>query len=114
MAMSVPPDREGTEVGTVVSIRGSVVDVRFPQRLPPMNHELAAGPEGSIVIEVVTHLSSEVVRGMALTPTQGLARGSQVRDLGHQLKVPVGKRLLGPDVQRLRRGHRREGSSGGG
>jgi F-type H+/Na+-transporting ATPase subunit beta len=93
--MSEPLDRNRTDVGTVVSIRGSVVDVRFLQRLPPINHQLSAGPEGSIVIEVVTHLSSEIVRGIALTPTQGLARGSSVLDLGHHLKVPVGKRLLG-------------------
>jgi F-type H+-transporting ATPase subunit beta len=95
MAMSNPPDRQRTDVGTVVSIRGSVVDVRFPRRLPLINHQLAAGPEENIVIEVVTHLSSEVARGIALTPTHGLARGSPVLDLGHQLKVPVGKRLLG-------------------
>ena len=93
--MSEPLDRDRTDIGTVVSIRGSVVDAHFPQRLPPINHQLSAGPEGSIVIEVVTHLSSEIVRGIALTPTHGLARGSPVLDLGHHLKVPVGKRLLG-------------------
>jgi F-type H+-transporting ATPase subunit beta len=79
----------------VVSIRGSVVDAHFPQRLPPINHQLSAGPEGSIVIEVANHLNPEIVRGIALTPTHGLARGSPVLDLGHHLKVPVGKRLLG-------------------
>jgi len=47
------------------------------------------------VIEVMTHLSSEMVRGVALTPTQGLARGSKIINMGHPLKVPVGKRLLG-------------------
>jgi F-type H+-transporting ATPase subunit beta len=93
--MSEPPTRERTDVGQVLTIRGSVVDARFPRQLPAINHQLAAGPEGSIVIEVVTHLSSEIARGIALTPTQGLARGSPVIDLGHHLKVPVGKRLLG-------------------
>ena len=48
--MSEPLDRNRTDLGTVVSIRGSVVDARFPQRLPPINHQLSAGPEGSIVI----------------------------------------------------------------
>ena len=93
--MSEPLDRNRTDIGTVVSIRGSVVDARFPQRLPPINHQLSAGPEGSIVIEVVNHLNPEIIRGIALTPTHGLARGSPVLDLGHHLKVPVGKRLLG-------------------
>lgn len=82
-------------LGKVLSIRGSVVDTHFPQQLPSINSQLSAGPDGGIVIEVVTHLSSEVVRGIALTPTQGLARGSVVQDLGHPLKVPVGERLLG-------------------
>jgi F-type H+-transporting ATPase subunit beta len=86
---------ERPDVGSVVSIRGSVVDVRFPHRLPPINNQLRAGSEGTVVIEVSTHLSSEIVRGIALTPTHGLARGSPVQDMGHQLKVPVGKRLLG-------------------
>ncbi len=46
-------------------------------------------------IEVETHLNSEMVRGIALTSSQGLARGSIVTDTGQTLKVPVGKRLLG-------------------
>jgi F-type H+-transporting ATPase subunit beta len=86
---------EANNLGMVLTIRGSVVDAHFPRQLPSINHQLAAGPDGNIVIEVVAHLSSEMVRGIALTPTQGLARGSVVRDLGHPLKVPVGQRLLG-------------------
>ena len=37
-----------------------------------MNHKLAAGPEGSIVIEVVTHLSSELLRGLQGTEESGV------------------------------------------
>lgn len=88
-------NQELNNLGRVLTIRGSVVDAHFPRQLPALNHQLAAGPEGGIAIEVVAHLSSETVRGVALTPTQGLARGSVVRDLGHPLKVPVGQRLLG-------------------
>jgi len=93
--MAATPDRETNNLGQVLTIRGSVVDARFPRQLPAMNHQLSGGPQGHIIIEVVAHLSSETVRGMALTPTQGLARGSPVRDLGHPLEVPVGQRLLG-------------------
>ena len=81
--------------GTVLSIRGSVVDARFPQHLPALNSQLRAGEDGVVVIEVVSHMSAEVVRGIALTPTHGLARGSVLTDMGHPLKVPVGKHLLG-------------------
>ncbi|MCE5274037.1 MAG: F0F1 ATP synthase subunit beta [Syntrophaceae bacterium] len=86
---------ELVSAGTVVSIRGSVVDALFPSRLPDIYHVLLAGDEKQIVIEVNTHLSENLVRGIALTPTQGLARGSQIIDTGHPLQVPVGKDLLG-------------------
>jgi len=82
-------------LGTVVSVRGSVIDARFPRRLPALYNLLRTGDDGRIVIEVVTHLDAEVVQGIALTPTQGLAFGSTIIDTGHPIKVPVGKRLLG-------------------
>jgi F-type H+-transporting ATPase subunit beta len=81
--------------GSVVSVRGSVVDVQFPQRLPGYLNRLNAGEDGSVIVEVLAHLNAEVVRGIALTPTSGLARGSPVVDLGHPLQVPVGRSLLG-------------------
>ncbi|WP_373650885.1 MULTISPECIES: F0F1 ATP synthase subunit beta [unclassified Schlesneria] len=84
--------------GTVISVRSSVVDVHFPAQLPELNSELRAGPDDSIIIEVVTHLTPQIVRGIALTPTAGLARGSTVVDTGHPLLVPVGQRLLGRAV----------------
>lgn len=81
--------------GTVVSIRGSVVEAHFPQKIPSLYNLLRAGEDGRIVIEVIIHLHPEAVRGIALTPTQGLTRGSVVVDTGFPLKVPIGKRLLG-------------------
>ncbi|MBU1206313.1 MAG: F0F1 ATP synthase subunit beta [Proteobacteria bacterium] len=81
--------------GTVVSIRGSVVEAHFSQKIPSLYNLLRAGEDGRIVIEVIIHLHPEAVRGIALTPTQGLARGSVVVDTGFPLKAPVGKRLLG-------------------
>jgi F-type H+-transporting ATPase subunit beta len=82
-------------LGTVVSVRGSVVDARFAERLPPINNLLTVGEDGEIVIEVLTHLNSQVVRGIALTPTRGLALGGAIVDTGQPLRVPVGERLLG-------------------
>lgn len=81
--------------GTVVAVRGSVVDARFPQGAPSLHNLLTAGDQGRIKVEVQTHLDSEMVRGIAMTPTQGLARGSAVIDTGHSIEVPVGQRLLG-------------------
>lgn len=82
-------------LGKVVSIRSSVVDVEFPDRLPEIYTRLQTGDEGEIILEVVNHLDANTVRAIALTPTAGLARGMTVKDTGEQLKVPVGRRLLG-------------------
>jgi len=81
--------------GTVISVRGSVIDAHFPKRLPHIHNLLRAGDNGRIAFEVETHLNSKVIRGVALTLTQGLALGSQVVDTGRPLHVPVGKHLLG-------------------
>jgi F-type H+-transporting ATPase subunit beta len=81
--------------GTVLAVRSSVVDVRFPRRLPSILGILRAGDDQEIVIEVITHLDSKTVRGIALTSAQGLAQGSPVVDTGSPLTVPVGKESMG-------------------
>jgi len=80
--------------GAVVSVRGSVVDIRFDTHLPAIYSVLHAGQNEQIVIEVLMQLDTQHVRGIALTPTQGLARGMIVTDTGGPLKVPVGKEIL--------------------
>jgi F-type H+-transporting ATPase subunit beta len=55
--------------GVVVSVRGSVVDVRFDGRLPPIYSVLHAGDKKRIVIEVLAQRDAHHVRGIALTPT---------------------------------------------
>lgn len=84
--------------GVVVSIRGSIVDARFEGLLPEIHNLLLTGEDGRIIIEVLSHLDFETVRGIALTRTQGLSRGSLVLDTGDPLKVPVGEKLLGRAV----------------
>ncbi len=81
-------------VGTITSVRGSVVDIRFEENLPPIYSVLHAGEDGNIIIEVLSQSDSHHVRGIALTPTQGLARGMAVHDTGGPLKTPVGKAIL--------------------
>ena len=82
-----------TSFGTIVSVRGSVVDVRFDSHLPPINSLLRVGKDGRIVIEVWAQLDAQCVRGIALTATQGLARGMAVENTGGPLKAPVGKSI---------------------
>lgn len=78
----------------MVSVRGSVVDVCFEDHLPPIYSVLRAGSDRQIVIEVLAQQDARHVRGIALTPTQGLARGTTVEDTGGPLKAPVGKAVL--------------------
>ena len=81
-------------LGEIVSVRGSVVDVRFDGYLPPIYSMLRAGKDGQVAIEVLSQLDAHLVRGVALTPTEGLARGMVVEDSGGPLKAPVGKAIL--------------------
>ncbi len=87
------PDRSGTH-GVVASIRGSVVDVRFDGPLPAIHSVLHAGEDNSIVVEVLTQRDRRHVRGVALTTTEGLARGMVVTDTGAPLQAPCGKAIV--------------------
>lgn len=64
---------------TIVSVRGSVVDIHFEHTLPELHSLLTASEQ--IVIEVLTYLNANVVRGIALSK-KGLARGSTTDQLG--------------------------------
>lgn len=81
--------------GIVESVRGSVVDAHFQDHLPSIFHVLTTGEEGKVVVEVISHLDAHTIRGIALTPTRGLARGHVVTNTGQPLKAPVGEAVLG-------------------
>ena len=92
--MANPINPNPTNQGSVVSVRGGVVDVRFELTLPAVYRVLRAGADRKIVIEVLEQLDAQSVRGIALTPTQGLSRGMSVEDTGRPLQVPVGKAIV--------------------
>jgi len=94
VAVRLQNDADSLNLGSIVSVRGGVVDVRFDRRLPPIFSVLHAGAEGKIIVEVMAQLDANRVRGIALTPTEGLARGMQVEDSGKPLEVPVGKEIM--------------------
>jgi len=87
-------DKAHANFGSVVSIRGSVVDVQFDNKLPTIYSVLSAGEDEAIVMEVLAQIDEHQVRAIALTPTQGLARGMKVEDTGEPLQAPVGKGIL--------------------
>jgi F-type H+/Na+-transporting ATPase subunit beta len=94
-AMPSRPASSTEVAGHVVAVRGSVVDVRFPTHLPPVDRRLEAGNESRVVLEVVSHLGNDAVRTIAMTSTRGLARGDRVVDTGSSLTVPQDHAVLG-------------------
>lgn len=80
--------------GVIASVRGSVVDIVFSPPLPAIHSLLHTGLDQAVIIEVLAQLSASRVRGIALTPTQGLSRGMLVYDSGEPLLAPVGNALL--------------------
>jgi F-type H+-transporting ATPase subunit beta len=94
-ASEEPLCRGGVNRGKVVSVRGSVVDGQFRERMPNLNTQQVAGVDGRVILEVIRHLDEETVRMLALTPTQGLARGDLILDSREPIRVPVGRELLG-------------------
>ncbi len=81
-------------LGKVISVRGSVVTIQFDRNLPSIYTLLKTGIDGKIEIEVQNHLSANIVQGIALTPTQGLARGTRVINTGEPIKAPVGRGIV--------------------
>ena len=83
--------------GEVIQIIGTVVDVEFPQEaLPEIFNALEIGQNGNkIILEVEQHIGNNRVRCLAMTPTEGLARGAEAIDTDAPIAVPVGKATLG-------------------
>ena len=79
--------------GTVIAVRGSVVDLYFPDSLPALHTQVMIGRSGTV--EVVNYLDAHTVRGIALTSTHGIARGTSVQETHLPIQVPVGEGLLG-------------------
>jgi hypothetical protein len=88
-------DHQQANSGTVVSIRRSVVDAVFLQCLPALYSALRTGKDQEIVLEVVSHIDSQTVRGITSTSTRGLAQAESIEDTGGPLKVPGGEKVLG-------------------
>jgi F-type H+-transporting ATPase subunit beta len=90
--------------GTVIQITGPVVDVEFPAgQLPDIYNALEikrpggaqAGADATLVVEVQQHLGNNWVRTVAMSTTDGLARGLKAVDTGSPITVPVGEVTLG-------------------
>jgi F-type H+/Na+-transporting ATPase subunit beta len=95
-------DTEATlKDGRVVAIAGPVVDVEFPpDAVPAINTALEMtvtvdGQDIAVRAEVAQQIGESRVRAICLRPTDGLTRGTPVRNLGSGLAMPVGDGVLG-------------------
>jgi F-type H+/Na+-transporting ATPase subunit beta len=85
-----------TGVGRVVRVIGPVVDAEFPRdAMPSMYNALhvdvsLSGGTRKLTLEVAQHLGDNLIRAISMQPTDGLVRGSEVRDTGGPITVPVG------------------------
>ncbi len=83
--------------GVIKQVIGSVVDIQFPAGNLPNIYDAVRIEDGklNIVLEVMQHLGNDAVRCIALSSTDGLARGMAVENTGSPLTMPVGKETLG-------------------
>ncbi len=92
---------ESTPNGRIVKVAGPVVDAEFPPgALPEILHAVEidihlGGVTKTIIGEVAQHTGNNVVRAIAMAPTDGLTRGAEVRNTGGPISVPVGDQVLG-------------------
>ncbi len=89
-------------IGSVVQVIGPVVDVAFnPEELPDIYNALrieettAGREEVELVVEVQQHIGRGQVRAVAMSSTDGVVRGMEVKDTGQPITVPVGEVALG-------------------
>jgi F-type H+/Na+-transporting ATPase subunit beta len=89
-------DKNGRNVGTIVEIKGVVLDAVFPDELPEIYSAVRITADGrDLIAEVQQHLGDDRVRAVAMDSTDGLARGLEVVDTGQPITVPVGEPTLG-------------------
>lgn len=90
--------------GFVVSVIGPVVDVQFEEKIPEIHNAVlvrAADQDTEyptvvdVTLETMEELGNNIVRCVALSPTEGMVRGMKALDTGGSIRVPVGEQNLG-------------------
>src|SRR3989339_1971346 len=88
--------------GKITQVLGAVVDVEFPEgELPSILTALQVtnltidDKPWNLTLEVAQHLGENTVRTIAMDATDGLIRGTEVRNTGENITMPVGVETLG-------------------
>src|SRR6185312_8255392 len=75
---------------------GAVIDVEFPRSAMPGIYDALVLEGSELTLEVQQQLGDGVVRTICLGASDGLRRGTTVKNTGKPISVPVGKPTLGP------------------
>src|SRR5215470_8199916 len=86
--------------GKIVKVVGPVVDVEFPETIPPIYNALTCeytlqNDPAKVTLEVQQHLGDRCVRAISMAATEGLKRGFEVTDSGGPISMPVGEGVMG-------------------
>jgi F-type H+-transporting ATPase subunit beta len=91
-----------SNTGIITQVLGAVVDAKFNEKTIPgiynaliVELKTDGGRSQRLTLEVQQHLGDGVVRTVAMSSTEGLARGTTVVDTGAPISVPVGEGVLG-------------------
>ena len=85
-------------IGKITQVVGAVLDVKYAEsKLPEINEaiEVTRKDGSKLVVEVAQHLGDDIVRCIAMGPTDGLVRGMDAVATGAPISVPVGENTLG-------------------
>jgi F-type H+-transporting ATPase subunit beta len=82
--------------GKIIQVIGAVLDIKFEGEPPALYNAIHIPREdGVMTVEVAQHLGGNIVRCVAMSPTDGLTRGTAAEDTGAPICVPVGEATLG-------------------
>ena len=82
-------------LGKIVQCIGAVVDVEFPRDKMPKIYDALKMDGSNLTLEVQQQLGDGIVRTIALGSSDGLRRGTMVKNTANPIMVPVGKATLG-------------------
>ncbi len=85
-------------IGKITQVIGAVLDIKYAEgELPQINEaiEITRKDGSRLVVEVAQHLGDDIVRCIAMGPTDGLVRGMDAAATGAAITVPVGENTLG-------------------
>ena len=83
--------------GVVMSVTGPVVDIHFPEgKLPDLYNAIEVQlKDRKVVLESVQDIGHRMVRCIAMSSTDGIARHMTAVDTGESITMPVGEATLG-------------------